>query len=66
VLKAITHPRPADAFDLYRTMAWIVLCEAVGKFQVEVREGTVVALPRLVAARPGGAMAETEAVVGAR
>ena len=62
VLKAITHPRPTDAFDLYRSMAWLALCEAVRKLQVEVREGTVVALPLPAALRPGGAMAETEAL----
>jgi hypothetical protein len=45
ILQGITHPRPADAFDLYRTPGWAARCEAVGKLKVELREGVVVQLP---------------------
>jgi hypothetical protein len=39
LLQGITHPRPADAFDPYRTPAWAVRCEAVGKLRVELHRG---------------------------
>lgn len=59
VLTAITHPRPKDAFDLYRTLAWLVRCEAVMKLKIELKEGTLVRLPRLAVAAGGGDVAET-------
>ncbi len=49
VLAAITHPRPKDAFDLYRTLAWLARCEAVMKLKIELKEGTLVRLPKLAA-----------------
>ena len=44
ILQSITHPRPADAFDLYRTPAWTARCEAVSKLKADLREGTIVPL----------------------
>jgi integrase len=44
VLKHLTHPRPADAFDLYVTPTWEALCEAVQCIPVAVRRGEVVEL----------------------
>jgi integrase len=45
-VRAITHPRPADVFDLYVTMSWDALCAAVKCIRVELKEGKLVALPR--------------------
>jgi hypothetical protein len=45
ILQGITHPRPVDAFDLYRTASWAARCEAVLKLSVGLREGQVVTLP---------------------
>jgi integrase len=59
VLKRITHPRPADAFDLYVSIPWEVLCEAVSKLRINLKEGRVVALPRLVASGGTGDVTET-------
>jgi len=59
LLQSITHPRPADAFDLYRTPAWAARCEAVGKLRVELREGIIVQLPRTVAVSAVGDSLET-------
>lgn len=66
VLTAITHPRPKDAFDLYRTLAWLVRCEAVMKLRIELKEGTLVRLPRLAVAAGGGDVAETTRPGGLR
>jgi hypothetical protein len=65
VLAAITHPRPKDAFDLYRTLAWLARCEAVMKLKVELKEGTLVRLPGRAVAPGGGDVAETARPVGA-
>jgi len=65
ILKSITHPRPADAFDLYRTASWEARCEAVQKLRVELREGRVIPVPvRRVAlsVMNGGGAAEAGAV----
>ena len=43
-LQAITHPRPADAFDLYRTPSWEGRCNAVNHLKVELREGQLIPL----------------------
>jgi hypothetical protein len=59
VLTAITHPRPKDAFDLYRALAWLARCEAVTKLKLELKERTLVRLPRLAAVAGGGDVAET-------
>ena len=56
----ITHPRPKDGFDLYRSLAWWARCEAVMKLKIELREGTLVHPPRLVAGGSSGELAETE------
>jgi integrase len=44
ILQSITHPRPADAFDLYRTPSWEARCEAVTCIKVELREGRLISL----------------------
>ena len=44
VVRWITHPRPADVFDLYVTASWKALCEAVSCIQVDVKTGEIVAL----------------------
>ena len=44
VLKFLTHPSPADAFDLYRTPSWPALCEQVMKLPFGKREGKVIQL----------------------
>jgi integrase len=61
VLMDITHPRPKDAFDLYRSLAWLAKCEAVMKLKIELKEGTVMQLSRRRAAGGTGDVAETEA-----
>jgi integrase len=59
ILQSITHPRPADAFDLYRTASWAARCEAVSRIRIELRTGRVLELaPGLAAAR--GDQRETE------
>ena len=44
LLMSITHPRPADAFDMYRTPAWEALCGAVDCIAVRLKQGQVVEL----------------------
>lgn len=44
LLQTITHPRPNDAFDLYRTPSWSARCEAVAKLPIAVRQGKVLEL----------------------
>jgi integrase len=61
ILQNITHPRPADAFDLYRTPAWAARCEAVKKLGVELREGTVGQLPTTSGTSAFGDSLETPA-----
>ena len=60
ILQSITHPRPKDAFDLYRSLAWLARCEAVMKLELELRDGALVQLPRLAAVGGTGELAETE------
>ena len=62
ILQNITHPRPADAFDLYRTPAWEARCDAVLKLRVLLREGRVISLHPEVAVNGGGGV-EAELVV---
>jgi hypothetical protein len=62
VLQSITHPRPADAFDLYRTPSRAARCEAIAKLHVELRTGQVVQLTASVQGR--GELGETEAASG--
>jgi integrase len=44
LLQSITHPRPADAFDLYRTPGWAARCQAVAMLKIELREGKLIGL----------------------
>jgi len=62
ILQSITHPRPADSFDLYRTPAWQARCEAVLKLGVSLSEGRVIPLYPVVSVNRGGG-AEAEAVL---
>jgi hypothetical protein len=64
VFKVMTHPRRDDAFDLYRTLAWQTCCEAVLKLKVELKEGTLLRLPKLAAVGAGGELAETSGSEG--
>ena len=64
ILQSITHPRPADAFDLYRTASWAARCEAIAKIRVELREGRVVQLVPVDGQGPRGDMGETGRVEG--
>lgn len=56
-VRSITHPRPADVFDLYVTMSWEALCGAVKAIRVELKEGNVVAMPRPKLAALGSPLA---------
>ncbi len=58
LLQSITHPRPADAFDLYRTPAWSARCEAVSKLKIELREGKLITLRK--PENPSGCGVSTE------
>ena len=61
ILQSITHPRPADAFDLYRTASWEARCGAVQNLRVELREGRVIPLrPRMEAEASRGGAVEAE------
>ena len=52
VLRWVTHtPAHADIVASYTTLRWPTLCEAVGKLQVELREGQVVPLRAAASAR---------------
>jgi hypothetical protein len=66
LLQSITHPRPVDAFDLYRTPAWAARCEAVAKLRVELREGTLVHLQAARCRSRIGDSLETENGHGSR
>lgn len=59
ILQGITHSRPGDAFDLYRTASWEARCVAVQKLRVELRGGRVIPLhPADGLGRGGGAEAD--------
>ena len=60
VLRDITHPRPVDAFDLYKSLAWLVKCEAVMKLKIELKDGTLLRLPAFATTAGSGEVAETE------
>jgi integrase len=46
VLRAITHPSPRDAFDLYSTPSWVARCEAVLCLKIGARvDAELVASP---------------------
>ena len=60
ILQSITHPRPADAFDLYRTPSWEARCEAVLALRVAVREGEVVRLQSVGGTDFRGGVVEAE------
>jgi hypothetical protein len=64
LLQGITHPRPADAFDLYRTPAWAARCEAVSKLRVELLEGEVLQLKPVAVPSRTGDVAETSRAAG--
>lgn len=49
LLKWITHGPPRTVIDGYTTLPWETLCEQVACLNVQLREGTIVALPRAVA-----------------
>ena len=59
-LTDITHPSPKDAFDLYKSLAWLAKCEAVMKLKLELKTGTLVALPGNRKWAATGELAETE------
>ena len=44
LLQSITHPRPADAFDLYRTPGWAARCETVAKLEIHLLAGRVISM----------------------
>lgn len=64
LLQSITHPRPADAFDLYRTPSWVARCEAVLKLKAELREGRVIRFPAVAQGDAVGDRLETSAATG--
>ena len=64
LLQGITHPRPADAFDLYRTPAWAARCEAVSKLKVDLIEGEVLQLKLAAVSSGTGDVAETRRSAG--
>lgn len=45
VLKLVTHGAPSEVMDLYTTMPWPKLCEAVGYLKLERRTGALRVLP---------------------
>lgn len=46
ILKWISHgPEQGEAFDLYKSIPWPTLCEAVAKLNIRLREGKVLRLP---------------------
>jgi integrase len=57
LLMQITHPRPADAFDLYRTPSWDALCATVGCIKMSMKEGRVIELRDSAASNPGAILA---------
>lgn len=61
MVRWITHPRPADVFDLYVTPSWKALCEAVSCIKVEQKAGAVISLPAVAVVRNSNQIA-TEAV----
>jgi len=56
LVKMITHPRPAEVFDVYVTPTWKSLCDTVSAIPVVVKGGEVVSL-RPVATENGATMA---------
>ena len=44
VLRYITHPSPADAFDLYSTPSWPARCAQVGRIKVGGQRGMLVSV----------------------
>lgn len=44
IVRWITHPRPADVFDLYVSPSWKALSDAVACVQVEAKGSVVIAL----------------------
>jgi integrase len=57
LVKAITHPRPGDVFDLYVTPSWEALCRTVTTINVEMEGGENVIALRPEAASPGRILA---------
>lgn len=64
ILQGITHPRPVDAFDLYRTPGWGARCEAVLNLKAQLREGQVVELPIPVKPEVHGVLTECREEAG--
>jgi len=70
VLRWITHGPTGDIFDLYTSLPWATLCEAVSCMRIDVREGKVLQLraasepavgDRLETDAPGGGVNEEKA-----
>ncbi len=61
VLKWVTHGPPGDIMDLYTTLPWSALCEAVSCLRIDLLEGKLIELPRAVAV---GAEADFGTVLG--
>lgn len=59
VLRWVTHGPEGDIVDLYTTLPWSALCEAVAVLRVERREGAVIDLPQA----PGSPSNESDAVL---
>lgn len=57
IVRWITHPRPADVFDLYVTPSWEALCTAVSCVRVDVKAGEVVVLRPVAGAENSNRMA---------
>jgi hypothetical protein len=58
VLKWVTHGPGREVMDLYTTLPWETLCEAVSCLKIRRLEGQVIALP--VAAAQGGGLSLVE------
>ncbi len=52
VLEWVTHGPRGDIVDLYTTLPWELLCEAVAPLKIELRTGKVIAFPKV--AQAGG------------
>ncbi len=50
ILRWVTHGPTGDIMDLYTTLPWSALCEAVSCLKLTQREGKIIALPVLRAA----------------
>jgi hypothetical protein len=60
LVRWITHPWPADCFDLYVTPSWEALCGAVLAIKAELREGRVIPLQEVPASEAHGGRMEAD------